>query len=1110
MKISADGQFKFFASDLMKFQSCEHATALDIRRLEHGDIEPAGDDEEVELVQNFGHAHEEAFTEKLKSAGFGVIELPRKFGNPEQEATETVAAMRAGHEVIAQASLGAGGRWGGYADFLFKVDRPSRFGDFSYEVADTKLSRSPKPAQILQLCLYSDLLAEIQQCRPEYAHLELGSGDRFSIRLNDFRSYSAYARERFEDFVVERPKTRAEPVQACRFCRWRVHCSDQWQAEDSLVLLPGILKSQRMKLEAAGITSIPELAELRDPIPGLAPRTQEKLVSHARLQNARRAGGEPSFELLPLEAGRGLARLPKPDRGDVFYDIEGDPYYEGGLEYLHGVWFERDGRWVFRDFWAHDRATEGASVDELMRFFAQRLRDYPNAHIYHYAPYEITALRRLTKQHRCHEALLDQFQRDSIFVDLYSVVTGAIRVSEGGYSIKDLEAYYMEKRSGDVASAGASVVAYEKWRDTQDPGILEEIRAYNELDCISTQKLRDWLIAQVRPIDIAWPVLGDEAEDAGIDFERVAAEEEEERLISERFEPLKDLLGEKTGQLVIDLNSFHRRERKPAYWAIFDRLSQDTDELVEDLECLAGLTAIGESEKTGRGPTRRRYSFPQQDTKLVENKAATLKPADGLVAVTPVEIDLEARQACVQFPGKAGDPPDFIDLLPPGPVNDRVLIEGIRATSDYLLVQDDTVNAFRQFLLRGCPTFTDGRDEILSNQGELPEQIYSAISCLDRSTLAIQGPPGTGKTYVSALSIARLVQQGKRIAVSSNSHKAIENLLVAIAKRLDDENIAASIVQKVSRESSKPIHERIQQVTRNNDDAVEGADVVGGTAWHFAGYGINAFDHLFVDEAGQVSTANLMAMAACAKNIVLVGDPMQLPQPVQGSHPGTSGMSSLEYLLGDYRTVPPDRGVFLPTSRRMQDGVCGFISSAVYEGRLGNDAGASGQQLFDSSSTLRLGSFLVPVAHEGNAQVCLEEAKAIQLEINRLVGGLFIDRDGNRHKLSHSDLMVVAPYNAQVNLLRSRLPSDVRVGTVDKFQGQEAPVCMLSMTTSSAAELPRNLEFLFSLNRINVAVSRAKALALVFASPRLLEVPCNSVDQIKLVNTICFLNYYEN
>lgn len=207
--------------------------------------------------------------------------------------------------------------------------------------------------------------------------------------------------------------------------------------------------------------------------------------------------------------------------------------------------------------------------------------------------------------------------------------------------------------------------------------------------------------------------------------------------------------------------------------------------------------------------------------------------------------------------------------------------------------------------------------------------------------------------------------------------------------------------------------------------------------------------------------------------------------------------------------MPPDRGIFMPVSRRMHPRVCGFISEAVYEGRLHSDEAAGVQKLESEVEGSLVGARMREVVHFGRSQVCPEEIDAIAQQIARLEGATYRDRDGRERPISHSDILVVAPYNAQVNALRARLPWAVRVGTVDRFQGQEAPVCLVSMTTSSGEELPRDIDFLFSLNRINVAVSRAQAAAIVFASPALLETSCRTIEEMSLVNVMCMLRDFE-
>ncbi|WP_274597196.1 TM0106 family RecB-like putative nuclease [Microvirga tunisiensis] len=273
--------------------------------------------------------------------------------------------------------------------------RPT-LGAWSYEVVDTKLKRKPDPKHVLQLCLYSDLITKTQSVAPEAAHLQLGDSSHFTIRLSEVSSYARHARRTLEAFLIERPETRPEPVSACALCRWSNHCAEQWDAEDGLALVAGISRSQRQKLETVGITTMAALATRDDRVPKMAVETQRKLVSQARLQSARRAGGPPSLELRDAEPGKGFGLLPAPDEGDIFYDIEGDPYFPGGLEYLHGVWYRENGEWAFRAFWAHTREDEGRSVADLLAFLVDRMRRQPNAHVYHYANYEIAALRRLT------------------------------------------------------------------------------------------------------------------------------------------------------------------------------------------------------------------------------------------------------------------------------------------------------------------------------------------------------------------------------------------------------------------------------------------------------------------------------------------------------------------------------------------------------------------------------------------------------------------------------------------------------------------------------------------------------------------------------------------
>lgn len=1096
------------ASDLMRFMSCNHATALDLRFAKGEPLTPADDTEDAKILQKQGDEHESRYLEKLKAEGRSVVEFDRD-GGLAGAARATREALLKAPDVLFQGAF-FDSPWGGWSDFLIRVETPSALGAFSYEVVDTKLKRKPDPKHILQLVLYSDLLAEVQGYEPDYAHIELGNGERFSFRLKEYSAYSRHARSRLEDFVAAPPETSPDPVKMCGLCRWRNDCQEKWEAADSLSLVAGISRSQRNKLIAAGTSTMTELGQRTARVSKLAETTLQRLRIQARLQTARRAGGPPSFELKPFDPARGLALLPKPDSGDLFYDIEGDPFYEGGLEYLHGVWFEDDGTGVFQDFWAHDRSEEGEALRRLMALFAERLQKFPNAHVYHYAAYEISALRRLTSSHGVGEGILDQMLRENRFVDLYTVVSGSLIASEPAYSLKNLEAFYMEARTGEVKTAGGSVVAYENWRETKDPKILEEIRDYNKVDCISTQKLRDWLTRSVRPTNMPFRSIGAKSSPGRFNLDSVNQEQAEADILRERLKIVAGRLGEGVADLLFDLVHFHDRERKPAWWSIFDKIGKEPEDLIEDLECLGGLAAKSGVADGGRS-WERTYDFPEQETKL-EVGACHVGLSDLPAPVTLMEIDRTRRTAKVKFSKARFDTaPSLTSLLPKGPLNTDAIEGAIDRAVNSIIRSDGRYPAIVDFISKSKPRFLRDkmRATIVDPLAEIVSEVVSAVSALDHSVLPIQGPPGTGKTYVSSCAILDLVRRGKRVAVASHSHKAIDNLLCAVIDRATENVTSVSVAKKGGDEFEGIYSDRVYQTEGNDDARLFTDSVVGGTAWLFSREDFDAsFDYLFVDEAGQVSVANIVAMGTCAKNIILVGDPMQLSQPIQGAHPGESGLSALEYLLAGHNTVPADSGVFLPVSRRMHPDVCRFISEIVYEGRLKSDKGAAQQKIIGSANDKLSGAHLVKIEHAGNTQSSLEEVAAIRDKIELLLGLRFRDRNGFERSIGLSDILIVAPYNLQVNALKSGLPRGARVGTVDKFQGQEAPVCLVSMASSSADEIPRGTEFLFSLNRINVAISRAQVLALVFLSPRLLEVPCSNIGDMRRVNSLCALIEY--
>ena len=483
-----------------------------------------------------------------------------------------------------------------------------------------------------------------------------------------------------------------------------------------------------------------------------------------------------------------------------------------------------------------------------------------------------------------------------------------------------------------------------------------------------------------------------------------------------------------------------------------------------------------------------------------------------------VFLDEDARRLQLKAGPRTPPLPDALSLIPEPPLDDKVLRAAIYRYAESVIAADERYGAITSLLRRDLPRLRGrpaGGPVVPPANGTTATDAtlaaVTAIAALDDSYLLVQGPPGAGKTHLSAAAIVELLRQGKKVGVSSNSHKAINKLLEKIAEEARRRGLRFRGVKKCSDDEHRSSAPMITNVFENAE-VDPSYDLIAGTAWLFAREGLDqALDHLFIDEAGQVSLGNLIAIGLAARNLVLVGDQMQLAQPIQGTHPDRTGLSALEFLLEDHATVPPERGIFLDVTRRMHPDVCRFISEAVYEGRLHSHASTEAQRLVlrGADPALRAsGLSFVPVSHEDCRQKSEQEGERIAELYTSLLKQRWINQDGKERTLGIDDILVVSPYNMQVNLLQSLLPVGARVGTVDKFQGQEAAVVVVSMATSSVEDCPRGMEFLFSRNRLNVAISRAQALAVVVASPRLLEASCATVEQLKLVNTLCFARHY--
>ena len=1093
-------------------------------------------DAQAELVQRKGQEHEDRCLAALHAQHGAPVVIGR--GSPEQAMRATRAAMDRGAPLIAQAAL-ADGPWIGYADFLVRVEAACPNWAWSYEPWDAKLAHTAQPAHVLQIALYGDLLARVQGRVAEHGALMLGSGDpavphvieRF--RLAEVRHYVRRAARRLERFAADTPSgLEGEPCGHCGKCEWGGTCEDAWTQADHLCRVADISRRQRQRLMETGVSTLTLLGALgADRVPGIGTETLARLVQQARLQ--RRSADEERgvHELLPHAPGLGFDRLPQPHPDDLFFDFEGDPMHPGGLEYLCGVLWrakpgDADGTPVpghpgmrFLAVWAHDRAQEKYAFSEVMAFLTRRLSSAPGAHLYHYAPYEKTALRRLASMHAVAEAAVDDLLREGRMVDLYRVVREGVRVGEPSYSIKSLERFYMPPRTTEVVSGGDSLVLYDRWRMTGDASALAAIHDYNRDDCLSTVLLRDWLVglAQTAGIVIGRTLSEEPRPEADEARESREEREREQAALEARVAGDPSLPGTETRQLMADLVGFHRREQKPAWWAYFDRQERGLEELQEDEECLAGCQRDGDDWiGTDKQSLTFRFRYPEQETKLRAGSPVHLTQG-GASAGTIVTVDEAARLVTVKRGKRSGPLPEEASFMPGKPLKVDVLRQAVWTVAADMAAGGTDFPHIAALLARTPPRLAGratGSPIIAVEAREDPARLLTsaiaAVRALDRSWLVIQGPPGAGKTYTTSHLIAALIADGKTVGIASNSHKAIDNVLHAVESRLH--------------EAGQPIV-RLGQKKDSGEDGFLGRGyvasvgdnkhidptlpILAGTAWLFARDELRASrDVLFVDEAGQVSLGNLVAMAQGARALVLVGDQMQLAQPIQGAHPRASGASALDHLLEGHAVVPPERGIFLSRTWRMHPDLCSFVSAAVYDGQLQAESGCAQQRLVlapGAHPALKsTGLAFRPVVHSGCRQRSEEEADEVRALLDSLLGQRVVDRGGHERAITLHDVLVVAPYNMQVNLLKSRLPTGARVGTVDKFQGQEAEVVLISMATSGAEDMPRDAAFLLSRNRFNVAISRARCLAVLVASPGLLDLVAKSVEEMRLANLFCW------
>jgi len=1080
-----------------------------------------------------GDAHEQRVLEQFRQRyGDGVVELTsepsRSHAGLVAARDLTLAHLRRSAPLVYQGAF-FDGRLSGRSDFL-------ELRSDGYAVLDTKLARHAKVSALLQLAAYADQLLRNDIPLHPRVGLILGNGARPEFDVDELLAVYRHRRVRMEE-LLDRHLARDAPADwhltnACGRCD---DCNVEVARSRDVLLVHGLRVTQRAHLNQVGVRTVEDLASSTGAVPGVGSAALDRLRQQARMQSGQDSrpslpDGRPDVHVEVIDEAV-LRALPAPNAGDIFFDFEGDPLWDngdgkGGLEYLFGVVEADTGAYVW---WTADtREEEHAALRSFLDYVTARRAAHPGLRIYHYAPYERTTLARLAGHAGHGEDVVDDLLRKGVLYDLYATVRAGVRVSQPSYSIKKLEPLYMgdQHREG-VSGGGESVQMYGLYTSMREEGsekadgVLKEILDYNEYDCRSTLALRDWLRG----------LAGSPASTTGAPVEPPGPPASEPDQATDSL--ADDLCGQADAlgdghpdatalRLLAASLGYHQREDKPVWWEHFARLRDPMEDwggnrdvfVVEEL-----LHDSGWMPPVGRRAARRTVtvagtwgsgSTPGTEATpvFVEPVPDGLQvPADGCRATGPscairCSVDQQGRDVVtVELPLKRGQAEYGyvpVALVPGGPLATKRIRAALRelgeAARSGLPAQPGTA-LLKRALLPALP--------VAASADQLVGTVTRAVRDRDGSFVAVQGPPGTGKTYLGARVVKALVDEGWRVGVVAQSHSVVGHFLDEVVEAgVPADRVAKKASDVTGAWGSLKDTKMAAFLAAPPDKAGRGC-VLGGTTWdmtHVDRVARGELDLLVVDEAGQYSLANTLAVSVSAKRLLLLGDPQQLPQVSKGTHPEPVDMSALTWLMDGAPTMPADRGYFLPLTWRMHPTLTAKVSELSYAGRLQSEPGVADRRRLDGVAP---GLHARPVAHQGNDVSSPEEAAEVVACVQSVIGQAWTPDDGPTRPLAASDVLVVAAYNAQVKEARRQLAvaglTDVRVGTVDKIQGDQAAVVIVTLAASSAADVPRGMEFLLSRNRLNVAVSRAQWATFFVHSPALADhLPTNPADLIGL------------
>jgi len=1070
---------------------------------------------------------------------------------------KTKEAIKKGYDLIHKAHFKHKG-WVGEIDFLIiDKNKKTKNGKCRYEVYDTKLSSVPQTDHITQISLYSEWIATQQDNElPDFMYLILGIKNKEKkitkleideeVKKYKTLNYQLYFQKNNANYIkfLENDKKDIEPNRCsfCAMCEWSDVCDKIWLEKDHLNQIAKIRKDQIVKIKKHGVKTLSEFAQLKktEKIKDLNSIILNKHLSQAELLIKFKETKIPQYKILPLEDERGFNKMPKSSAHDLFFDIEGldkilnseeSEQDKQALEYLFGIYDPDNKKEPYKYFWAHNQDEEKEKFVELLEFIDKHLKKYPEAHIYHYNHYEKTALTKLMSKHDTHLEQVNDLLRYGKLVDLHAVVNQGIQVSEREYSLKNLEKFYGYKRKGEIKKANDSTDKYLDWIETGEERLLDEIKLYNREDCESTYFLREWL-SEIKPNDSLY-VVKKEPEIREKNWEK--ENEELKKLIE------KNCTDKEIRQILKDILGFHKREEMIYWQSIFNRAANKNDEdLIDDAKCIGFMEKIDEETQgtntKGKEIKTFTYKFSKQDFKVKE-KDSVIDATDGDLKTYNVGkvigIDESRKDENIILISSTKDLPEILSITKDEFVSSQKIIEAIQRFVKSAVNGEKKYKATYEILKKNYPKIKNIKTgDAIIKEGDFLKESFEAVDNMDNSYLYFQGPPGVGKTHTAAYIIIELIKKSKKIGITANSHKVIFNLLDKIeelSSAKENKKFSFKGFHKGSASDPEKKYDKgeyiqhisgVKKVSGKSFDKMDlefekmDADLFSGTAWCFSRPACDEkLDYLFIDEAGQLTTADILAISLSAKNIVIIGDQMQLSSPISAVHPGDSGQSLPEYLLENNDTISSNKGIFIDKSRRLHPKLRGFISENFYDERLKNFDFTEKRKIIFSNKKDSLPEAGIVMIDAKHKEVCRqkseEEGSLVKVFFNQLLGSIFLDENDNKKIMNEEDILVVAPYNVQVNYLKSILPKGAKVGTIDKFQGQQAPATIISMTTSDPESLPRNVDFFFSRNRLNVAISRSQCLSIVIINKKILEIVCKKIKHIHLVNTFMKLLEFE-